>query len=370
MMKIYNNIYCTSESLEEILAFQDVYLELFKLIKICNVIIELEDDEMQNLITPSVANIQLHSFFKEKSTFHNNNPNIFQIFQSKEKLQKEVDHISNDIFILNLNESECENIRNKFGLFVISSDNLNYIKKFNQPPDGWSWQQGESFLADSITNKKIKISEWKNLFKGLEIDKIIPPYNGVIINDQYLFADFKKYNHKVSNNIKSLIEGLLPKELCIEFEVLLVFGSYKSIINKKTGEVIEELCIKEDEINSALSNLRSWSAKFNPQKISFSIVTVDIKERGYHNRAVYFNHGISISNYGFIAFYNDIPVRENDLNMKWSYNAINSSIFNIMPIQKIQTFKNRIKELIDSDSRINNTYQIINSTIRLLNFNS
>ena len=66
-MKIYNNIYCARESLEEILTFKDVYLELYKLIKICNVIVELDDEEMQSLIQPTERNIELHSFFKEKS---------------------------------------------------------------------------------------------------------------------------------------------------------------------------------------------------------------------------------------------------------------------------------------------------------------
>ena len=128
--------------------------------------------------------------------------------------------------------------------------------------------------------------------------------------------------------------------------------------------------MKEEEIQSTLTSLQSWAAKFKPQKISFSIITIDInKQKGYHSRAIYFNHGISISNYGFIHFKDGKPQRENDLNMKWSYNSINTTIFNIMPIHKIITFKNKIKEMIKSDKQANNTFKFMNSNNRLLNYN-
>jgi hypothetical protein len=370
-MKKYNNIYCTSDNLNEILLFPHEYIELFKLVKICNVIVELNDKEMEGLITlsePTPKNIQLHSFFKEKFTFHNNNSGIFQIFYNDEKIESEIENISNDIFIINLSEQECESIRIRYGLFVISSQNKDYIKKFNQPPDGWSWEKGETILTDPITNQKIQISEWKNLFSGLEVEKIIPPYNSIIINDQYLFAEFHRSPKLISNNLQSLIEGLLPRGLCIEFNVLLVFGSSKTERSKEGKEEFK-IYLSENEIKSTLTNLQSWAAKFKPQKLSFSIITIDInKQKGFHSRAIYFNHGISISNYGFTHFLDGKPQKENDLNMKWSYNSINTAIFNIMPIHKMITFKNKIKDLIKLEKQVNNTFKFMNSNNRLLNF--
>jgi hypothetical protein len=378
-MKIYNNIYCTRGSLAEILILSKHHKELFKLIKICNVIVELSDEEMQNLILlpkSTEENIELYSFFKEKSTFHNNNPGIFKLFENEERLQKEIDTISNDIFIVDLSEIECENIRNKYGLFVISSENKDYIKKFNEPPDGWCWEKGETLLTDPFTNTKIQINEWKNLFSGIEVHKIIPPFNSIIINDQYLFQNFKdketlQPNPLSTNNLKSLIEGLLPKKLCIEFNVLLVCGSVKTFYDYKTGTNKEEIILDEKDIQSILTNLQTWSAKFIPKKITFSIITVDIIKdagKGFHSRAIYFNHGLSISNYGFINFKEGKPFRENDINMKWSYNSINSEIFNIMPIHKMIKFKEVIKDIIRSDNRFNNTFKFIKSKNRLLNF--
>lgn len=117
---------------------------------------------------------------------------------------------SRSIFVLNISPEDAESWRNKFGLVILSKDNLSDdIFQFH--------------IKDSVSKGELKdgfTDGWDSFF-GLRKHPWLPS-NVLIFSDDYLFVNEKHGVNLGVRNLKSIIQNMLPKQLNVEFQILVV----------------------------------------------------------------------------------------------------------------------------------------------------
>jgi hypothetical protein len=327
---IYQRAYCCFSALEEILMFNEVHTELYEILfNHSEIIVDLSDEKFIETIA---TNPFIKSLYKRTGKL-NNLPDLFNEFEDQN-----FDIMSCDIFIVDKPTEECIEISRSKGVLVACSTHLENTKRYNKSFPEWSWKKGERKSIEKPDGKKY--NGWGAIFKEIPTMPI-PAYNGIIINDQYLFAE--QDDNCLFENMKSIIEGLLPEDLKADFHVLLVFGDYK-----QNQQGVQQLKVTKKRIEEVIRKLYSWSASISNCKLKFGAVTMNVNTADdiFHNRLIIYNHGISKSNYGFLEFNEDKALRSNDIDINWSYKSIGTGFQGDMPIKKIFMYKSALKRLI------------------------
>lgn len=115
---------------------------------------------------------------------------------------------SDSAFLLDLDEGTVSSLQQKLGVICQSTNNLS-----------------ECALATHSTRLTLitgeKMHSWKELFQS--VSRV--PSNSLVIIDRYIFG-FQKPNHgylEGLENIKSIIQNVLPKNLGSPYHILLIF---------------------------------------------------------------------------------------------------------------------------------------------------
>lgn len=137
---------------------------------------------------------------------------------------------SRSIFVLNISPEDAESLRNKFGLIILSKENLSDdIFQFH--------------IKDSVSKGELKdgYTDGWDYFFNLRRQNWLPS-NVLIFSDEYLF---KNEVHGVNlgvRNLKSIISHLLPQKLDTEFQILIVSPIPKN--NRTKAQRISDEMIK------------------------------------------------------------------------------------------------------------------------------
>ena len=164
----------------------------------------------------------------------------FEDFQQSEDSQHDEPHIEkngNVIYILDVKPEFAKNIREHYGVWVLSVDEMNddifcysFNKHFNRPEVRGKSKNG-----------------WENLLAGETT--YLPPSNSFVLSDSNLLtneildADNKKH-YRGLENVKDLLDVVLPSKSNIPFYILLIspakteqVGKMKKIIARWIDEV-------------------------------------------------------------------------------------------------------------------------------------
>lgn len=117
---------------------------------------------------------------------------------------------SRSIFVLNVSPEESERLRHKYGLAILSKDNLtDEFFQFHIKDSVFKGEQKDGFADGWDYFFNLRRQEWL-------------PSNVLVFSDEYLFKNEKHGINLGVRNLKSIITHLLPQILDTEFQILVV----------------------------------------------------------------------------------------------------------------------------------------------------
>ena len=136
-------------------------------------------------------------------------------------------------YLLDRNNSECNDIERKYGVIVLNDSNINN-RRFVFKGDGFS--------LDKKTRYELRYLNFK--------EKLSHPCNSMIIIDPYLLkgreTDAKSGNVKypgIENNLESLLDAMLPSQLSVDFHLTIISSLKEKDEIKKVYERVKK-CLK------------------------------------------------------------------------------------------------------------------------------
>lgn len=257
------DIYLAQQDIENILFNDEKYPNLFQIVKgHARLFVNLEPDEldaflyeMNELVDNLIYDIPI---YPQKETFDAIKADC-NIIISKSKA----------IFFLDIPSDEANSLSRKYGIIVQSSRNikddilqLSYYKYFEK-------NQKYGGVSDG----------WTNSLKGLEL----PPYNSLVITDDYLLANTIQDKNVGFENLKMMLNAILPKELGTTFHLLIITPMEK--ISTK----------KADRLNG---ELKAYLRTIRPYDFNLEFVFRDT----IHPRKAFANYFVIVCDKGFKLF--------------------------------------------------------------------
>lgn len=127
---------------------------------------------------------------------------------------------SRSVFVLNVSQEEAINLRNKYGIMVLSKENLND-------------NEFQFHMKDTVKKDEVKDNVedgWEPFFNSRKQPWL--PSNVLVFSDEYLFKNEDKGVNLGVRNLKSIIPNLLPKTLDTDFQILVISPIPKDNITK------------------------------------------------------------------------------------------------------------------------------------------
>lgn len=181
---------------------------------------------------------------------------------------------SRSIFVLNISPEDAETLRNKFGLLILSKDNLcDDIFQFH--------------IKDSVSKGELKdgcTDGWDYFFNLRRQDFL--PSNVLVFSDEYLFKNEERGANLGVRNLKSIIRNLLPQKLDTEFQILVVSPIPKN--NRAKAQSIS------DEMAKFVHNL----------PLPYSCKITFVFTNAIHTRKALSNYYVMTCDKGFCVYLN------------------------------------------------------------------
>jgi hypothetical protein len=273
-------VYSSYECLDEVFLFKGNEHEfLFDIItKYSNVMIDIEDEEFEKLLkdNPFIKSLLKRpdkSIFPKKSFFDNIDAEDLSLY-------------TRDIFFLNKPKSYCDSKAEKYGVLVLSTDNLSDVQVLAKRQYR-SYEKGDIAETNENNNSSKGWQSFIGTFK-------IMPINSVVVIDNHIFNN----SESGKNNLINLIEAILPQNLDTSFHILIVIEDNPRKYNKAK---LEEITAK----------IKTELGKNIDYRIDVAIIT-HLKNQEFHNRFLISNYHIIESPYGFDCFDTDGKVKKSN----------------------------------------------------------
>jgi len=328
-----HRVYCDLKNLEGILKSENSSHTLFNIIhKFCDVKLDLEPEEILKLKDEN-------PFFKK--LFKRNHATMEPDKESYESLRNnEYENFLNDILIMNLEEEDTKNIRDRYGILAVNTEEPFLEKQ--------EYNFGYSIGVDETSIKKC----WSELFQN----KPIIPINSAIVIDNFLWNDPRKYREENDENIYPILNSIIPKTLEVPFHLMFVLQSKNGRLTEEKAKEILKKMKKEIKCKSGLE---------------ISIIT-QTNTTKFHERVILTNYHYIYSHKGFVAFKNKRIKNETNGDRNWVFKDINNYIGEIRKHQHLSYSKKVIEELTFNNRNktnvIFNVGNINNSILSNLNY--
>ena len=206
----------------------------------------------------------------------------FEGFQQSEDSQHDEPHIEkngNVIYILDVKKEIAERIREHYGVWVLSVDEIN--------DDIFSYSFNKHFNRSEVPGKSQ--NGWENLLAS-EVT-YLPPSNSFVLSDSNLLTNEildkdKKKHYRGLENVKNLLDVILPAKSDIPFYILVICPAKTEQIGKMKKIIARWI----DEVK----NLR--------EKRYTIIVEFFITSKTLHSRQLYANNYRIYLDKGFYVF--------------------------------------------------------------------
>jgi hypothetical protein len=179
------------------------------------------------------------------------------------------------MYFLNVSQAQADQMQNAYGVIVQSVQGID------------DKVLSASFFRELTKDEVIEnggLLGWKYL---LNFD--IPPSNAIVIYDNYLFKDTETIaNNSVSvgkENIKWLLDKLLPPALSVEYHVTLISDNYDRLEQWRAQLA--------GNLNTEINNLRTYD---------INVEVVFMKPESLHKRRLIMNYVNASCDRGFCVF--------------------------------------------------------------------
>ena len=137
------------------------------------------------------------------------------VFETISNNESNIEKNGNVIFILNISKEKAAKIRNSFGVWILSIDEIN--------DDVFSYSFTKVFDIEEVPGDTN--NGWMNLLT--EEVKFLPPSNSLVISDSNLLENNKLdkdnvYHYLGLENLKDLLSVILPMNISIPFYILVI----------------------------------------------------------------------------------------------------------------------------------------------------
>lgn len=207
-----------------------------------------------------------------------------------------LNHISDPspVFILDVDEVTAKSVSEKYGVICHSLEE----SPLNSP-----------LFMESL-EKNVDKSEPNRGWHELVVDSTTPA-NAMVFVDRYLFSKDSggiTYQDGI-NNVFEVLNHVLPKNLGMDYHVLLVFDA--STLSTATGETFKSV---SEEINTLIPRLK------RPYNIVIEMVSIDRNDFNYdetHNRRILSNYFIIRVDRSLKAFRSSYSLYSQSLFLDW-----------------------------------------------------
>lgn len=288
----YPTVYCTNAALDRIFTSPEKYPELYNIIHdYSNVMVDVDDDEIfKDPYLKILAKRPHFETFGLKA--------FFETFEDQE-----IENFARDLFILNRDQLNCNELREKFGVCVMAEDALEEVSLLSTD---YYWQLVQNDLYEQAKPDGQSVYGWESLLRQIAV----VPMNAMVVNDNYLF------NQSIADgtvNIISFLNAVLPKSLDVAFELL--------IVTMNEGAKLTPIKLEEIAKSIQAKVQRSYKVKVD--------IMTHTNNVDFHMRAIITNYHLFKSDRGFDAFREGKVKRRNDLEIKGAYTAVTKPIGDI-----------------------------------------
>ena len=206
------------------------------------------------------------------------------VFQNINNNSQELLNFSRSVFFLNITPSEAESLRKKYGVMVISKDNISdNIFQFH--------------IKDSVRKNEKKngcVDGWDYFF-GMRKHEWLPS-NALVVSDDHLFDNNQNKVNLGVRNLKSLITHLLPQKFDEEYQILVV-----SQVPKNNVALAKKI---SDELSQYIQDL----------SLSYICKITFVFSKATHTRKIISNYYIMTCDKGFSVYLNNPQNQVHDTN--------------------------------------------------------
>lgn len=262
-------VYLTKETFEDIAVFDDEYPNLNRVFREAAVfVLDMSDDELDTALEDTES---------EFATFCNSN-NLKtlaekSVLQNMKSNKDELVKHCRSLFFMDVTPEEAKKIQEETGILVLSKQDID-DNVFNR---GF-WRH--RFVKD-VAIKGDAISEWKDVLK----DMPWLPTNSLVITDDYLLTESQALLDDCVENVKGLLDAILPDNLAVDFHVLI------SCFHPKYDEKTR---------NQIVGMIKSYINSKRPYDVKIEFIFHDT----IHQRKIITNYNVMVGDKGFINFNN------------------------------------------------------------------
>ena len=269
-------IYLSRNALEKVAVCNDIYPNLHAIFKSHAILcVDMTDEELDIALADTEGNISQFCLRNEIETYA-----LHPYFCSLKEDQSQIVLKSRSMFLLDISSDEAKELTEKYGIIVQSENCI----------DDEVFQLSFRRVLEKDTTIPGASHGWRNLFKELRF----PPCNSFVITDNYLFKNVKNGQPVGQENLKMLLDALLPAKLETTFHLFIVAQKSNRVFNdEKAKEVLVELTNYINEIRSDI-------------KVQLELVT----SHTVHPRKIISNYFVIVCDKGFQLFH---PIRKNEI---------------------------------------------------------
>ena len=212
------HIYIGKDALEEILICDDSYPNLHHIFNNHAVLcVNLTDPELDEILSDEDS---------ELSQLSRNDVSIIALkdyFKALKEDQSIVIEKPRAMFFFDISKKEADVLSEKYGVIIQSETEMN--DNILQLSFKRNFDKGDNLFGIS--------DGWSNMLNG----QTLPPSNSLIITDNYLFQNDVEGKLIGFENVKMILNAILPKNLCTVFHLLIVTPMPQKISPEKADQL-------------------------------------------------------------------------------------------------------------------------------------
>ena len=212
-------IYIGRDALESVIIFDDEYPNLHHIFKSHAVLcIDLSDDELDEILSDQESDLATFCLKNDIKTVA-----LKDYFTSLKEDKSTISEKPRAMFFFDVSEEEANSLSSKYGVIIQSEKKIN--DNILQLSFRRNLDKGQIVAG---TN-----NGWQNLLK----DQKLPPMNSLIISDNYLLQNETKGKLVGFENLKMILDSILPLNLESTFHLLIVAPMPQKIRPEKADQL-------------------------------------------------------------------------------------------------------------------------------------
>lgn len=262
-------VYLTKDTFEDIAIFDDEFPNLNRLFREAAVfVLDMSDDELDAALEDVASDFAVFCNSNNLKTIAKKS-----VLQNLKSNRNELVKQCRSLFIMDVTVEEARTIQEETGILVLSKQDID-DNVFNHS----FWRH--RFVKD-VAIKGDAITEWKDVLK----DMPWLPTNSMVITDDYLISESQASLEDCVENIKGLLDAILPANLAVDFHILISCSHPKC---------------DEQKRNQIVGNIKSYIKSKRPYDVKIEFIFYD----SIHQRKIITNYNVMVGDKGFINFNN------------------------------------------------------------------